>query len=445
MKAVFFSLISLFIISFNAIAEVHVTVYNQDLALIREVRELDFPGGIGEVRFIDVAARIIPTSVHFKSDGAELLEQNYEFDLVDAEKLAQKFIDHDVEIIDDDGELFRGVLLSVQSGYVLQEKDNSVRLLARDRMANMHFPTLPEGLITRPTLVWMLNSPKGGKGNAEISYLTNGMNWEAEYVAVTGEDDKSMQFTGWVNIDNQSGATYENAKLKLMAGDVQILQPDRDRRYKKTREMALMAADAFGGGFEEEAFYEYHLYTLQRPSTLKSNQVKQISLFPPASVREVKKEYVIEWEGNKGKARVTLSFEDNEANGLGMPLPKGKVRVYKETKDGGSEFIGEDRIDHTPQNEKIKISTGKAFDIVGEQKTIDSRRNGNKTTEEVEIRIRNRKKETVEIKVPMNFWGDWEILDATPGWEKKDARTAEWTLKIKPDEEKVISYRVLKD
>lgn len=420
-------------------ADIAITVYNDDLGLVREVREVDFPKGVGEVRFTDVAARIIPTSVHFSSDNATLLEQNYEFDLVDAVKLLNKYLDHNVKLVTENGDVFMGMLLSASGDIVIKEKSGVVRSLSRDHIVNTEFPDLPEGLITRPTLVWMVDSKKEGKGKAEISYLTEGMSWRAEYVAVTDKNDKSIQLTGWVNIDNKSGATYKDARLKLMAGDVQIIK-DRPRydferfHVRGSRDMAASAPQ-----FEEQPFYEYHLYTLQRPSTLRQNQIKQISLFPTANVESIQKEYRVDRWLNQDKVKVTLIFINEKKNGLGIPLPKGKIRVYKEGPDGGLEFVGEDLIDHTPSNEKVRISTGNAFDVVSEHKVIDHQRYEN----EYEIKIRNRKDEAIEVVVAEHIGGTWEILKATAGWEKVDAFSIEWKITLKPDEEKIITYRVL--
>jgi len=430
------------IVSCGVFAEVAITIYNQDIGLVRETREFDFPKGIGEVRFTDVASRIIPTSVHFNSDRAVLLEQNYEYDLVDAQKLLGKYVDQTVELYTENEGFFRGLLLAASGDIVIQETDGSIRSISKDKIYNVHFPTLPEGLITRPTLVWAVQSKKGGKGTGEISYLTEGIRWEAEYVAVTGKDDKTIDLTGWTNITNHSGATYRDARIKLMAGDVQV-EKKYGRRRDYMESLSISGARASEPQFKEEAFYEYHLYTLQRPSTLRDNQVKQISLFNPASVKKVDKEYHFNWKKWKKKVRVFLVFDNTEKNNLGIPLPKGKVRVYKESSGGGMEFIGEDRIDHIPRNEEVRISTGFAFDIVGEREELDRTRRGKATEYEIEMKVRNRKKETIEVIVQDQIWGDWSIIKATDGWEKKSASIIEWKIKIRPDEEKVLNYRVL--
>ncbi|NQT33809.1 DUF4139 domain-containing protein [bacterium] len=444
MRAVITVLVAAACLFTSVHAEIAVTVYNEDLGLIREIREIDFPKGTDEVRFTDVAARIIPTSVHFNSSGAELLEQNYEYDLMDSDKLLSKYVDRRVELVTEGDEFFAGTLLSAFGDIVLSEKDGSIRTLSREKIINIHFPDLPEGLITRPTLVWLVKSGKAGRRNAEISYLTSGMSWESEYVAVTDEKDENIELTGWVNITNHSGATYENARIKLIAGDVQVIQQTRRRdKRRRSRETATVMALSAEGGFVEQAFYEYHLYTLQRPSTIRENQIKQIALFPTASVTSVEKEYRMEWSGEKGKARVTLIFINTEKNDLGIPLPKGKIRVYKEGPDGGLEFIGEDKIDHTPRHEKVKISTGKAFDIVGERLMKEKIKRGNDWEYEYEIKLRNRKEEKIEVIVPETVRGDWTILEATDGWEKISANLIEWRIELKPDEERIVTYRVL--
>ncbi len=423
-------------------AEVAVTIYNQDLGLVRETRKFDFDKGVSEIRFVDVASQLIPSSVHFTAPGVALLEQNYQYDLVDAAKLAARYLDNEIELTAEGGDFFKGTLLSVVGSFILREKDGSVRTIGLGQVRSVHFPSLPEGLITRPTLVWKVNVEKGGKAPGEISYLTNGMTWAAEYVAVVNKDDNALDLTGWTNITNNSGATFEEARIKLMAGDVQILRDDR-RREKYAMRAMVADAEMSAGGFEEQPFYEYHLYTLQRPSTLKNNEQKQISLFPNAAVGKVDKEYWYKSYGDAKKVRVYLSFVNHEDNHLGIPLPAGKVRVYKEGLDGGLEFVGEDKIDHTPRQEKVKISTGYAFDVVVERKQTDYQRKGNATETEYEITLRNRKAEKITVTLSERVWGDWTMVSATEGWEKKSAQDVEWKVELKPDEEKKVTYRLL--
>lgn len=448
MKIINFFTIILVTGSTIGMAEVSITIYNNDLALVHESREFNFPKGIGEVRFTDVAARIIPTSVHFSSQNAVLLEQNYEYDLVSSQKLLEKYVDQQVELFTDNDKLFYGKLLSASNGIVIEEKDGSIRSLSQSKIFNIHFPNLPDGLITQPTLVWVTQSQNGGKGVGEASYLTRGISWETEYVVVLAEGEKSLDMSGWVNITNNSGATYNDAKIKLMAGDVNI--ESKHRRDRPLRSAGNMALVASAPNFEEKSFYEYHLYTLKRNSTIAENQVKQISLFPSAEVTHVNKEYRYEWynqrRGNGNKVFVTLVFENDKSNNLEIPLPKGLIHVYKADSDGSTEFIGEDKIDHTPRKEEIRVSTGNAFDIVGERKKLDSRReelkNKSVTIEKYEIRIRNRKDENIEVIVGEQIYGEWEMLDATRGWKKKSANLVEWTVNVKPDEDRIITYSV---
>lgn len=422
-------------------AEVSITIYNQDLAVVRETRQLDFPKGIGELRFSDVASQIIPTSVHFSSDKADLLEQNYEYDLISSDKLMEKYTDRRVEIVSLDNHQFTGELLSAVTDIVLREADGGIRSIAKSQIGNVHFPDLPEGLITRPTLVWLVDG-KGGKGDAEISYQTNGVSWEAEYVAVTDEDDQNLDLTGWVNVTNNSGATYKDATIKLMAGDVRIEKKRRGFRDDGMMVKAAAIPEGSDRGFQEQAFDEYHLYTLGRPSTLDNSQVKQLSLFPAAHTR-VEKEYLL--SGYSDKVQVTLIFKNKESAGLGMPLPKGKVRVFKKNRDGGFEFVGEDRIDHTPKDEEVRVSTGKAFDIAVDRNCTNRNDMGKSGSEETWVyKLRNHKAKKIEVVVSVDLHGDnWKFLDGTtPGWEKKDQNTVVWRMQLPPDEETILTYLV---
>ncbi|MDH4223805.1 MAG: DUF4139 domain-containing protein, partial [candidate division Zixibacteria bacterium] len=264
------------------------TIYNQDLALVKDIRELPFELGRNEIKFTGVAEKIDPTSVHFQvlnfSDNVFLLEQNYQYDLVSSDKILEKYLDKKIQIITKGGKLYEGILLSFSSdSFSLMEKEGSIRILNRAEVIDLLFPSLPEGLITRPTLVWLLESKIKGKHAAELSYLTSGINWHAEYVAVADREDKNLELSGWVSIDNRSGATYPEAKLKLIAGEVHRVMERGALRtlYKADVEMVAGMAPPF----EEKPFFEYHLYTLQFPSTVKDNEVKQISLFPNSLVK----------------------------------------------------------------------------------------------------------------------------------------------------------------
>jgi hypothetical protein len=423
---------------------VSVTIYNQNLALVREIRPLEFKKGKNEYKFTEVAAYIDPTSVHFKAVNAPedvaILEQNYQYDLVSSEKLLQKYIDKSIELQTKQGEVYSGQLLSFDgSGLTLKQKDGGIKIVSRAEVRDISFPSLPEGLMTRPTLVWLLDSDISGREPAEVSYLTTGINWHAEYVAVADQKDQNLELAGWVSIENNSGATYPEAKLKLIAGDVHRVQ----------EEMRLMAMDGMvtaekaAPSFEEKAFFEYHLYTLTRPATIKDKEIKQISLFPNTTVK-VQKKFIYDGAYYGSKVRVNLEFENSQRAGLGMPLPKGKIRVYKEDTDKSLEFIGEDRIDHTPKDEKVRVYVGNAFDIVGERKQTNYERVSSRVDRySYEISVRNHKEESAQVIVVEHLsYGDWEITKTDTEFVKKDAYTIEFTLNLEKDQEKKINYTV---
>lgn len=424
-------------LQFCTAEQISITIYNQNLGLVRETREFNFEKGLSEIRFTDVASKIIPTSVHFKSENAFVLEQNFEYDLVNVDGLLQKYIDSEIEVLTQSDDLYRGILLAVDGDIVLKRSDGVIEIVKRGWIADVKLVKLPENLITRPTLVWQVSSKKKHTGEGEVSYLTRGIGWDAKYVAVIGEDDETLTLSGWANIDNKSGATFKDAQIKLIAGDVQIgKSPKSGSRFLTS--MAMSESESM---FKEQSFYEYHLYTLQRKSTLKNNQIKQISLFDLAEVKEVKKEYRT---SGSGKVEVTLEFMNSENYGLGFPLPKGLIRMYKKGPDNLMEFIGEDNIDHTPKNEKIRIRTGNAFDVISSSKRLEQKDTGNLRFEEYQIKIRNHKDEKIEVIVPRGFirYNKWKILTSSHDWEKKSAYHVEWIIEVDPEGETVLNFSI---
>ncbi|NUO09791.1 MAG: DUF4139 domain-containing protein [Candidatus Brocadia sp.] len=424
---------------------VSLTIYQNNFGLVHDVREMDLQAGNQEIRFTDVASLIDPTSVHFKSltapDQVTILEQNYEYDLVSSDKILQKYVDQIVQLFTKEGKVFEGKLLSAGVNVVLEKKDGGIQSIAMANIQNIDFPKLPAGLITRPTLVWYLSSEKAGKHDMETSYLTNGIDWHAEYVALVNKDETALDLSAWVSINNQSGTDYENSKLKLVAGDVHRVTPPPPR-YIGYEERGLGKAAA-APQFAEKAFFEYHLYTLQRAATIKSNQIKQLSLFPTATT-PVKKIYEYDGSKNEKKVNVKLEFENTEKNGLGIPIPAGKVRVYKSDEDQSQVFLGEDQIDHTPKDEKIRLYVGDAFDVVGERKQMSYKQLGDRAREETwEIRLRNHKKEDIEVLVTEHLWGEWEIRESSHPYNKKDASTIELSIPVKKDAETIVKYTVL--
>ncbi|MBL7074105.1 DUF4139 domain-containing protein [candidate division KSB1 bacterium] len=446
MKKLFFivALLSLMTAVLAQEKGVAITIYNQNLGLVKEVRPMFFKKGINEMKFQDVAAKIDPTSVHFKSltapEKVAILEQNYEYDLVSSSKLLNKYIDQEIKLYTEKGDLFRGKLLnSSPKDVILETKDGGIQVISQENIRDINFPQLPEGLITRPTLIWLLDCEKQGDHKAEVSYLTDGINWHTEYVAVVDKDDKNLELGGWVSIDNRSGATYQDAKVKLMAGEIHRVKP---KRYPRDRILAESFAAKAAPQFVEKPFFEYHLYTLQRKTTIKNNQIKQISLFPNA---QVKTDKILTYDGAKDKksVRVNLEFINSKKAGLGIPLPAGKVRVYKEDEDKSLEFIGEDKIEHTPKDEKVRVFVGKAFDVVGERIQTEYERKGKRAREEeYEITLRNHKDKDVNVVVVEHLYGDWKILSSSHTYRKKTSTEVEFPVTVQAGGEVKITYRV---
>ncbi len=421
---------------------VSVTVYNQNLGVIKDVRSIDLKSGISKIAITDVAQSIDPTSVHIKLNG-NVIEQNYQYDLVSLNKILQKYIDSNIELVANNNEIIEGTLLSSNGGQIVLRKPDS-GLLMLPNTGNYRFSvgSLPEGLITKPTLLWTVNTAKAGNQDVEISYQTAGMNWHAEYVALLNDDDSKIDLNCWVSIENNSGATYKNANLKLVAGDVNLVNNVVPRTYDM---QSFQKGNTSAEQFKERGFFEYHIYDLQRPTTLLQNETKQISLFETPGINVNKKYYYgnnYYYGNDAGKVAVIVEFDNTKENGLGIPLPKGKIRIYK-TDGKSNEFIGEDMIDHTPNKEKIRLKIGNAFDIVAEELQTDHKKISDKVFENsYEITFKNRKKEDIIIEVERNLGLNWEILNSSIKYIKKDARNIIFHVPVNKDSEAKLTYRV---
>lgn len=433
---------------------VAVTVYNSDLALVKDVRDIELPKGVLDLKFEGVAARIDPTSVHIRSltDPGKLsvLEQNFEYDLISPAKLMEKYVGRTVELVttrDEEEIRNTATLIGIEGGYVY-EMDGKIAVNPPGRVV---LPELPEGLISRPTLVWMLENGGGGH-SVEASYLTGGIGWKSDYVLVLSKDDSKIDVSGWVTIDNRSGATYEDASIKLVAGDVHRAerQPRKMVMMEERADFALGAAPQF----EEQAFFEYHLYTLQRKSTLRDNQTKQIGLLEAADVT-VEKSFVYQpaqqwWFASmpgpdkSTKIGVFLSVENSKKNGMGMPLPKGLVRVYKKDADGSLQFVGEDAIDHTPEDEKIRVKIGDAFDVVGERTQTDYRvlSSGNLYESSYKISLRNHKDERIMVQVVEIVPGDWTMTKKSHEYVKEASNRVLFDIPVEKKGAAELTYTV---
>lgn len=438
-------------------SQVSLTIYNSNIALVKDVREIEIGGGNQELRFMDVASEIMPTTVHVKSltdaQGLKVLEQNYEYDLISPEKLLEKYIGKEVRILDKNyytgqEQLVTATLLSTNGSPVYQVGDE-IHVGIPGRVI---LPQLPENLLSKPTLVWLLRGGKAAKHTVEASYLTNQITWEADYVVVLDADDAKVDLSGWVSIDNKSGATYKNATLKLVAGDVHRVQPKVV--YQRTMLMADAAAAPESSQFTEEGFFEYHLYTLDRPATVKSNQTKQMTLLSATNIPVVKRltlqgqptyftSSFPDTELPPQKVSVTLEVENAQKNNLGIPLPKGTVRVYKADKEGSLQFIGEDSIDHTAKDETVTVKMGEAFDVTGKRKQKDFKIIARGATEASwEITLKNHKPEPVTVRVNEPMPGDWEVLSSSQKYEKVDAHTLRFDVPIPKDDEVKLTYKV---
>ncbi len=434
--------------------KVGITVYNQNFGLVREIRKLHLGEGRVSLEFRDVSAHIQPETVHIKSldgeDDLSVLEQNYRYDLLTPEKLLEKYVDKKVKVYRWNEKLGRdevkeAKVLATEGGTVL-EIDGEVTYGFPGRIS---FPEVPANLIAKPALVWLLGSRRAEQ-RVEVSYLTQNLNWSADYVMVVDADDKLGDLTGWVTLTNQSGTSYENAELKLVAGDVQRVSPNLPA---STPTFAAQTRSESAPQFREEGFFEYHLYTLERPTNLLDKETKQVTLLEARDIGVHKKlifygaEYY--YRGQYGevvsnqKVGVYLDVKNSTKNHLGMPLPKGVVRVYKADKSGAKQFIGEDAIDHTPRDEEIRIKMGESFDVVGDRKQLSWNVISSCISEsewEIDLRNHKDKADQVEVYEPVN--GDWEILRSSHKYQKKDSKTFTFEVDVPARGETKVTYRV---
>ena len=463
------NLLALVLLAASASAT-EVTVYNSNLGLVKETRPFTLKSGVNEVKVEDVAAQIDATSVHFKSLTAPaavtVLEQDFRYDLASPDTILNRYLGREIELErvtgrdGDKKETIKGVLLSNSGGRVIQ---SGGKILINPAGSPV-LAELPEGLLTKPTLVWKLASKQAGKHEGEISYLTGGLSWNADYILVADKDDAKADLTAWVTVANNSGATYKDAKLKLIAGDVHRA-PSPGMRGRAFGGAKMAMASEMDGGMVEKTFFEYHMYTLQRPTTLAENSSKQVEMASAADI-PLKKIYIYDgaqgvqwlhygdsgyWDPSYGMSsgkKISVHFEisNKKADGLGIPLPKGRVRVYKQDDDGSLQLAGEDAIDHTPKDEKVRVKMGESFDLVGERKRVNYQSDLNKRRfeETFEIRLRNHKDAPVTVTVVEHLyrWTNWKIVDNSPRWEKKDAQTIEFAVPVAKDGEAVVTYTV---
>ncbi len=435
---------------------IDLTVYNSNIGLIKEVRQFQLKTGVNHVSVADVPSQIIPESVHFRSlddPEAVVLEQNYEYDIVGSQKLLEKYVDQPIVVITQDDGKHQGTLLSGSNDIIIQTEDGGVDVLKYDQVRQFTFPKLPEGLITKPTLQWLVDASKAGAQEVEIAYLTQGISWEANYVLVLDDQSEKLDLDGWITLDNRSGATYKDARLKLVAGDInRVTESTPPQPIFMEMEVAKAAGQP---PIEQRTFAEYHLYEIPRPVTIKENQTKQIQFL---NARDVPAEKIFVFEPSSGwvmrgassphiaNVQVKLRFRTDK-EGVNAQLPAGVVRMYQPDADGSPLFIGEDRIDHTPKNEDVTLTVGEAFDLVGEKVQTETKRISEDVwRESYQITLRNHKeKESVAIHVVEHFLTgvNWEIIKASPNdFSTLNSSTVEWVIKVPAGGETTLTYTV---
>lgn len=446
------------------------TVYNGGFAAVRDKITLDLKSGVNQVVYSGATRMLEPESVILRDPtgkiALQVLEQNYRNDPVSQGLLLSLFEGQTIEF-----EVTRGSAVQtirgkvIRSGYepggnITQPLIEVEGKLMFQLPGTPLFPSLPENTILKPQLNWQIRTTAAAKVQAELAYITNGLTWSADYNLVSEEGKDSGDLIGWVTVRNDSGKVFENARLQLMAGDVNKVQPQRYDMMKQARGVLMEAAAA--PVVTEKAFDEFHLYTLQNPTTLLDKQAKQVE-FVRAEKLQTKRIFV--YNGSEGfaypmeglltepgygtqsnkKVSIYREFQNSKENNLGVPLPKGRIRLYtREGAEGPLQFVGENNIDHTPQGERVRIFTGNAFDLVGERRQTNFTSSGRRATESFEIKVRNRKKTAAEVRVvePLYRWSTWNVTQNSQAFSKLDARTIEFVVNLAPDEEKIVTYTV---
>jgi hypothetical protein len=440
--------------------DLNVTVYNSDIALVRDVRNVKLPDGSFDLRFMDIAATINPATVHFRSlsepSRVSVLEQNYEYDLLEPDKLLRKYVGREVTLV-----------RNVQQGGTTREEEVKARLLSfnngpvwqigKEIVTGMHadhirFPELPDNLYSRPTMIWTLQNGGTTQHRVEASYLASKLAWNADYVLTVGRDDKAADLDGWVTLTNGSGTAFRNARLQLVAGDLnRVRQMIADKRFNEARQEMDLAASA---RMAQESFSEYHLYTLGRKTTINNSETKQVSLLAGTGV-PVQKRYVVDGQAFyyrnvqhpgaplKDVVQVYYQFKNEEKAGLGMPMPAGVVRVYQADSKGAIQFAGEDRVGHTPKDETIRLKIGHAFDVVCERNQTDFQKIASNVYEMAyEITLRNHKSTPITVEVNEPIGGTWRMISSSHEATKTAAWASQFSVPVAQDGTATLKYRV---
>jgi hypothetical protein len=442
-----------------------VTIYNDNLALVKDTRHIRLNKGIQSVALRDVSAQIRPETALFKSinavDSIAVLEQNFDFDLLSPEKLLEKYVGKTVRLFKSNPvtgieSSEQATVLSANNGVILKIEDRiETGPFNNNTNSRIVFDNIPANLRDRPTLTNLINNSGSQEQTVELSYLTGGLGWKADYVAELNTKEDSIDLAGWVTLSNTSGASYENAKLQLVAGNVNRVQEQLRPMVKSMRSDMAMAESAMP--MQEESLLEYHLYTLNRTTTIKDNQTKQVALLTAQQI-PARKELVLKGAdyyyqnqygeiGTKLKVGVFLEFDNTERAQLGLPLPKGILRMYKKDNAGNAQFVGEDRIDHTPKNETVRLKLGDAFDITADKKQTEFKvlpkpsKAINAYESAFEITLKNAKKEKVTVMVHEPISGDWKIINENIRHRKLNSQLAAWQVDIPAESSTTLTYR----
>lgn len=433
--------------------KVGLTVYNGGFGLVRDTREVDLPKGGSILAFVDISSQIQPETARLLGQGIVVLEQNYDFDLLSPEALLRKHVGRRVGLVrthptTGEDKLETGTLLSLVNREAVFKIGDRIETVGSRSPYRFVFQDIPPNLRVRPTLSMLLQAQAPGKKKLTLSYLSQGLNWSTDYVAVMAPDGKSIDLKGWVTMINTSGSSYEQAELQLMAGDVGRVQEERYAIKKKARAMAMESAPAAP---RREKLFEYHLYTIPRPVDIRDNQTKQIELLRAAKIPVVR-EYVIDSAfdrhdirpgstAKKLKTRVMIKLK-NEKPGLGLPLPAGVVRLSQADSKGDLQFVGEDRIGHTPEGRELSLRLGNAFDVTGTREMVDYKKvYGREIEGEWKIVVFNAKDEAIEVKILERIYGQWEILEESHPHAKKSASAITWKIKVPAKSKTELKYK----
>ncbi len=445
--------------------ELAVTVYNQDFAVVKDTREIEINPHTKEAVLDDISACIDPTSVQISAvnnTGFSVIEQNFEYDLPNINTLLKRVIDNPIRILLDDGRVFEGILLSVESNRIcLKDNRGDIKIINRNsHFYQIAFARLPKGMRLKPALVWKISGITKSKEKIEVAYQTSDFSWRADYNVTLNPISRTLSMNGWVTITNKCGMSFPDAHLKLVAGEIHKVKKESEMMENRAIVFAAKAAEP-PAGFKEREFSEYHLYDLGRKTTLANNETKQIELFDVSDVK-YRIEYVfdvarsmisyrrgrysdIDGNGQISPLDVSIVFENNKKNQLGIPLPAGRVKLYQKDSQGTEHLVGTDNIGHIPKDETVRLTIGKAFDVLGSRKVIARRRISNfESVADIVVTIKNHKKQNVPIIVreKLDGWRNWTIENNNIAYTKVDYRTIEFKFVLKANSEQKIMYRV---